>query len=130
MHQCLRLKTAWPGFCWTVRHQCLMSSLNLLRSLEPQSLSLNWWVCCSSTTLILVSIRIILWSLINVSVMMITCLVSWSLLVRKTSRILFLLVGSSIYWRKNWSRANCSKTFLPEPVFHVFRRLLFPFDNL
>ena len=60
---------------------------------------LNLVVCFSSTIIFMfVSISIILWSLIYVSVMIIKfCRVSWSLLLRKTSSMLFFFVGSFIY---------------------------------
>ena len=52
----------------------------------------------------------ILFSLIDVSVMII-CRVSWSLLVRKSSSMLFFLLGFSIYCCKHCSCANCRKAF-------------------
>ena len=51
------------------------------------------------------------------------CRVSWSLLVRKSSCMLFFLVGSSIYCCK-----HCKRHLL-EPDFHGFHRLLFPFTS-
>ena len=59
---------------------------------------------------------------------MIISQVSWSLLVRKTSSILFFLIGSSIYCCKHCSCANYKRHLL-EPDLYGLHRLLFPFAS-
>ena len=60
---------------------------------------------------------------------MIACLVSWSLLVKNKSRILFLLLAPR-YIDANIGHMQIAVRHLPKPYFLMFQRLLFPFANL
>ena len=55
---------------------------------------------------------------------MIICRVSWSLLVRKTSSMLFFLVGSSIYCCKHCSCANCKRKYRCQQIIKPKKNVL------
>ena len=105
----------------------LMFSLKKFKSLLIKLLFLIWWFCFSSTIFMFVSIWIILWSLIDVSVLII-CRASWSLLVKKTSVCYFFSLAP-LYIAVSIVLVQIAERHLLEPDFHVFHCLLFPFDS-
>ena len=125
MYNCTFIKAS-PSLCWTRQRQylhgwCLRWRTSSLYSLLffILLLLLFWRFCCSYIILVFVSIWIILWSLVNVSVMII-CRVSWSLLLWKTCWLLYIL-PYALFLCKLWWRICSKLTFMCSSVccFHL-----------